>query len=110
MNTHNWCVITTFIVLASFYAGLYLLTLYSGFARTLVWMDADIKEALERREKLQSFAGYPLLHKGRIIGVVGMFSEKKLSPAQFEMLGIFCDHISKEISMLYDIGEFLSIR
>jgi len=63
-----------------------------------------------KREKLQSFAGYPLLHKGRIIGVVGMFSEKKLSPTQFEMLGIFCDHISKEISMLYDIGEFLSIR
>jgi DNA-binding Lrp family transcriptional regulator len=63
-----------------------------------------------KRENLQSFAGYPLLHKGQIIGVVGMFSEKKLSPAQFEMLGIFCDHISKEISMLYDIGEFLSIR
>ena len=63
-----------------------------------------------KREKLQSFAGYPLLHKGQIIGVVGMFSEKKLSSAQFEMLGIFCDHISKEISMLYDIGEFLSIR
>ncbi len=63
-----------------------------------------------KREKLQSFAGYPLLYKGQIIGVVGMFSEKKLSPAQFEMLGIFCDHISKEISMVYDIGEFLSIR
>jgi len=51
-----------------------------------------------------------LLHKGQIIGVVGMFSEKKLSPAQFEILGIFCDHISKEISMLYDVGEFLSIK
>ena len=63
-----------------------------------------------KREKLQSFAGYPLLHKGQIIGVVAMFSEKKLSPAHFEMLGIFCDHISKEISMLYDIEEFLSIR
>jgi DNA-binding Lrp family transcriptional regulator len=63
-----------------------------------------------KREKLRSFAGYPLLHKGQIIGVVGMFSEKKLSPVQFEMLGIFCDHISKEITMLYDIGEFLSIR
>jgi hypothetical protein len=50
------------------------------------------------------------LKRFKIIGVVGMFSEKKLSPAQFEMLGIFCDHISKEISMLYDIGEFLSIR
>jgi DNA-binding Lrp family transcriptional regulator len=63
-----------------------------------------------KRENLQSFAGYPLSHKGQIIGVVGMFSEKKLSPVQFEMLGIFCDHISKEITMLYDIGEFLSIR
>ena len=63
-----------------------------------------------KREKLQSFAGYPLLHKGQIIGVVGMFSEKKLSAAQFEMLGIFCGHISKEISMLYDIGEFLSLN
>jgi hypothetical protein len=50
------------------------------------------------------------LKRFKIIGVVEMFSEKKLSPAQFEMLGIFCDHISKEISMLYDIGEFLSIR
>jgi hypothetical protein len=37
-------------------------------------------------------------------------SEKKLSAAQFEMLGIFCGHISKEISMLYDIGEFLSLN
>jgi hypothetical protein len=42
--------------------------------------------------------------------VVGIFSEKKLSAAQFEMLGIFCGHISKEISMLYDIGKFLSLN
>ena len=63
-----------------------------------------------KREKLRSSAGYPLLHKGQIIGVVGMFSEQKLSAEQFEMLGIFCDHISKEIGMLYDIGEFLSLN
>jgi hypothetical protein len=54
--------------------------------------------------------GYPLLHTGQIIGSVEMFSEKKLSAAQFEMLGIFCGHISKEISMLYDIGEILSLN
>jgi sugar diacid utilization regulator len=59
---------------------------------------------------LQSFAGYPLLHKGQIVGVVGIFGEKKLLAAQFEMLGIFCDHISKEISMLYDTGELLSLN
>ncbi len=59
---------------------------------------------------MQSIAGYPLLHEGQIVGVVGMFSEKKLLAAQFEMLGIFCDNISKEISMLYDTGEFLSLN
>ena len=37
-------VIITFVALASFYGGMYLLTPYSGFARALVWMDADIKD------------------------------------------------------------------
>jgi CubicO group peptidase (beta-lactamase class C family) len=37
-------VITIFVVLASFYGAMYLLTPYSGFARALVWMDADIKD------------------------------------------------------------------
>jgi DNA-binding Lrp family transcriptional regulator len=63
-----------------------------------------------RKEKIQSFAGYPLLHKGKAIGVLAMFSEKRLSPAEFEMLGVFCDHISKELSMLYSAQEFLSIK
>jgi DNA-binding Lrp family transcriptional regulator len=63
-----------------------------------------------KKEKMQSFAGYPLMHKGKIIGVLAMFSEKKLSPAEFEILGLFCDHISKELSMLFSAQEFLSIR
>jgi signal transduction protein with GAF and PtsI domain len=33
-----------------------------------------------KREKMQSFAGYPLLYKGQIIGVLAMFSERKLTP------------------------------
>lgn len=33
-----------FVVLASFYGAMYLLTPYSGFARALIWMDADIKD------------------------------------------------------------------
>jgi len=62
------------------------------------------------KEKVKSFAGYPLAHKGKIIGVVAMFSEKKLSPAEFELLGVFCDYISKELSTLYSAQEFLSIK
>jgi DNA-binding Lrp family transcriptional regulator len=63
-----------------------------------------------RREKLQSFAGYPILHKGGVIGVLAMFSEKKLSSGEFEMLGVFCDHISKQLSMLFSAQEFLLIN
>ena len=37
-------VIIIFAALASFYGVMYLLTPYSGFARALVWMDADIKD------------------------------------------------------------------
>jgi hypothetical protein len=59
---------------------------------------------------MQTFAGYPLLYKGQIIGVLAMFSERKLTSVQFEMLGVFCNHISKELSMLFDIHEFLSIE
>lgn len=33
-----------FVALASFYGAMYLLTPYSGFARALIWMDADIKD------------------------------------------------------------------
>lgn len=63
-----------------------------------------------KRENIQSFAGYPLIHKSQVIGVVAMFSEKKLTSAQFEVLGVFCDHISKELSMLFSAQEFLSIK
>lgn len=37
-------VIIAFVALASFYGSMYLLTPYSGFARALIWMDADIKD------------------------------------------------------------------
>jgi len=58
---------------------------------------------------LRSFAGYPIIHRNKSIGVLGMFSEKYLSPADFELLGIFCDQVSKELSSLFEIQEFLNV-
>jgi DNA-binding Lrp family transcriptional regulator len=63
-----------------------------------------------KKERLKSFAGYPLLSKGRAIGVLGMFSKKKLSPADFEILGVFCDQVSKELASFFSATEFLSIK
>lgn len=37
-------VIIAFVALSSFYGAMYLLTPYWGFARALIWLDADIKD------------------------------------------------------------------
>ena len=63
-----------------------------------------------KKERLKSFAGYPLMSKGQPIGVLGMFSEKKLSPADFEILRVFCDQISNELASFLSAAEFLSIK
>jgi len=60
-------------------------------------------------EKLRSFAGYPITHAGKPIGVLAMFSRKTLSPIEFELLGIFADHISKELSAFYEAKELLNM-
>jgi hypothetical protein len=51
----------------------------------------------ERRNCIHSLA-YPGLYKGRVIGVLAMFNEMKLLSAEFEMLGVFCGHIWKQLS------------
>jgi DNA-binding Lrp family transcriptional regulator len=62
-----------------------------------------------KKEKIKSFAGYPLVYDGKPIGVLAMFSQKKLSPADFELLEIFADHISKELGRYLDtIGELFA--
>lgn len=60
-----------------------------------------------RQENLKSFAGYPLRYNEKSIGVLAMFSEKKLKPADFELLGIFCNDISKELSNFIDNQKYL---
>jgi DNA-binding Lrp family transcriptional regulator len=63
-----------------------------------------------RKEKLKSFASYPLIYKGDAIGVLAMFSEKKLNLIDFEILEIFCNEISKELTSFFDMQEYLSIK
>ena len=63
-----------------------------------------------KKEKLKSFAGYHLMSKGQPVGVLGMFSEKKLSPVDFEILGVFCDQVSNELASFFSAAEFLSIK
>ena len=61
-----------------------------------------------KKEKLKSFAAYPLMYKGKSIAVLAMFSKKKLTHVDFEILGIFCDQISKELTGFFEAKDFLS--
>src|SRR5207249_10390258 len=44
------------------------------------------------RERLKSCASYPLIYNDQVIGVLALFSKKKLGTIDFELLGIFSDH------------------
>lgn len=60
-----------------------------------------------KKEKLRSFAGYPILYKGDVAAVLAIFSQKSLSPSDFEILGIFSDQLSKELSGFFEAKDFL---
>lgn len=61
-----------------------------------------------KKEKLKSFAGYPLIHNGEVIAVIALFSTKQFSPSDFEILGMFSDQISKELSGFFEAKSLLS--
>ena len=61
-----------------------------------------------KKEKLKSFAGYPLFYKGDVVAVMAMFSSKQMSPSDFEILGVFSEQISKELTGFFETRDFLS--
>jgi transcriptional regulator with GAF, ATPase, and Fis domain len=60
-----------------------------------------------KRERLHSFAEYPLTYGDSVIGVIAMFSTKRLQAADFEVLGVFSEQISKELEGLFAAVDFL---
>jgi transcriptional regulator with GAF, ATPase, and Fis domain len=48
-----------------------------------------VDKAWAHREKLASFAGYPLIFRGELLGVLALFSRRALSPADVARLGLF---------------------
>ena len=60
-----------------------------------------------KKEKLKSFAGYPLQYKGKVIAVIALFSTKQFSPSDFEILGVFSEQISKELAGFFEAKDLL---
>lgn len=61
-----------------------------------------------KKEKLKSFAAYPLVYKKKSVACLAMFSKKKFTHVDFEILGIFCDQLSKELAGFFETKDFLS--
>lgn len=61
-----------------------------------------------KKEKLKSFAGYPLIHGKNVVAVLALFSTKQFSPSDFEILGMFSEQISKELGGFFEAKDFLS--
>ena len=60
-----------------------------------------------KKEKLKSFAGYPLMYNKKVVAVIALFSTKQFSPSDFEVLGIFSEQISKELAGFFEAKDFL---
>jgi DNA-binding Lrp family transcriptional regulator len=56
---------------------------------------------------LKSFAGFPLIFQNRSIGVLAMFSKKKLNSVEFELIEIFCHDVSRQLSVFLEGQKFL---
>ena len=60
-----------------------------------------------KKERLKSFAGYPLFYRGNVVAVLAMFSTKRFLPSDFEILEIFSEQLSKELQGFFETRDFL---
>lgn len=51
-----------------------------------------------RREHIRAFAGHPLVFRGAILGVLGVFAREDISEEEFRYLRIFADHAAVAIA------------
>lgn len=60
-----------------------------------------------KEQNLKSFAGFPLIFQNKSIGVLAMFSKKRLSPMEFELIEIYCHDVSRQLSVFLEGQQFL---
>jgi PAS domain S-box-containing protein len=63
-----------------------------------------------RAERIQSFAGYPLVVEERVVGVVGIFSRQALTESTVELLASIADAIAQGIERKRSDGALQDAR
>lgn len=61
-------------------------------------------------ERITSFVGHPLIHRGEVLGVLGFFAREQPSVSCFEWLRMIADHLAAAIANARAIDEINSLR
>ena len=72
-----------------------------GWAADLDWI---------RDERIASFAGHPLLHRGEVLGVLGLFAREQPGGSCFEWLRMIADHLAAAIANARAMDEIETLR
>ncbi|MBL8814345.1 MAG: sigma 54-interacting transcriptional regulator [Planctomycetaceae bacterium] len=62
------------------------------------------------QEGISSFVGHPLLHRGQVLGVLGVFARQHPSDSCFEWLRMIADHLAAAIANAHAVEEIESLR
>lgn len=63
-----------------------------------------------QQEQIQSFAGHPLVHRGEVLGVLGLFARAKPGPTCFEWFRMIADHLAAAIASARMVDEIASLK
>lgn len=63
-----------------------------------------------QREGIQDFAGHPLIFRGEILGVIGVFKRQPISPQEFQWLRLFADQAAVAIANARAFEEIETLR
>jgi len=72
-----------------------------------VWVAAPDWIAAER---ITSFVGHPLIHRGEVLGVLGLFARERPGDSCFEWLRMIADHLAASIANARALEEINSLK
>lgn len=61
-------------------------------------------------ERITSFVGHPLMHRGEVLGVLGLFARNPPGASCFEWLRMIADHLAAAIANARALEEILLLR
>ncbi len=63
-----------------------------------------------RNEQITSFVGHPLLHRGNVLGVLGLFARDQPGASCFEWLRMVANHLAAAIANARSLEEIESLK